>query len=76
MRGFLFAFVPLSGFSFACGSSREYFFAFVLGRGFSFAGGTVHGFHLVFVPVRGFWSGLSLNFLGLRGFCVLLDGVF
>ena len=63
-------------FSFVYGSSRGYSFALVLGRGFQFAGGSVRGFNLAFVPVREYWSGLSLNFLGFRGFCVLLDGVF
>ena len=76
VRGFLFVGGTVRGFSFAYGSSRGYSFALVLGRGFSFAGGSVRGFNLAFVPVRGYWSGLSLNFLVLRGFCVLLDGVF
>ena len=65
VRGFLFVGGTVRGFSFAYGSSRGYSFALVLGRGFSFAGGSVRGFNLAFVPVR-----------GLRGFCVLLDGVF
>ena len=76
LRGFLFVGGTVRGFSFAYGSSRGYSFALVLGRGFFFVGGSVRGFNLAFVRVRGYWSGLSLNFLGLRGFCVLLDGVF